>query len=196
MTVKQRCNCSCSPAFCILCLWFAWGCGWETLGTVLLASAVHEIGHYALLRMFAVQVREFRIGVLGAVMEVDVSCLSYGQELLSVLAGPGMNLFFAMLFRERAYAFSGANLVLCLFNLIPLPMLDGGRALRLFLSWGLGPERGEQIAEAAGVVFSLVLGGGVSALMIGTKGSLWLLPACAASFRAVVKIGEKNKKFL
>ena len=163
---------------------------------MLLASLVHEFGHYALLRFFSAPVRELRAGVLGAVMEVDVSRLSYGQELLTVLAGPGMNFFCAIAFREWAYAFSGANLVLCLFNLIPLPELDGGRALRLSLSWGLGPERGERIAGRAGVIFSLVLGGALSALMIGTKGSLWLFPACAASFRAVVKIGEKNKKIL
>ena len=38
----------------------------------------------------------------------------------------------------------GANLVLCLFNLLPIRPLDGGRALYLLASWAAGPAAGRR----------------------------------------------------
>jgi len=60
--------------------------------------------------------------------------LSYAGELLAVLAGPGINLALAVVCAgggEAWQLFAGANLVLGIFNLLPLPGLDGGRIICL-----------------------------------------------------------------
>ena len=181
----------------LLCGWFAWACGAGMLVTVLLASAEHELGHLLMLRLCGARVRRFRVSVLGAVMEADTGRLSYLQELLAVLGGPLANLLFAAALVPRgADILVGANIVLCVFNLLPLPPLDGGRALCLGLSWALGPDRGEMIADRVGAVSALVLAAVLLYLMVGTGGSLWLLPPCAAAAAMAGKKKPFSRKFL
>ena len=181
----------------LLCGWFAWACGAGMLVTVLLASAVHELGHLLMLRLCGARVRRFRVSVLGAVMEADTGRLSYLQELLAVLGGPLANLLFAAALVPRgADILVGVNIVLCVFNLLPLPPLDGGRALCLGLSWALGPDRGEMIADRVGAISALVLAAVLLYLMVGTGGSLWLLPPCAAAAAMAGKKKSFSRKFL
>lgn len=195
LPARRRCECRVSAGFLLLCLWFGWACGWQTLAVVLLAAGVHEGGHLLALRLLGARVRGFRVGLLGAVLETDSAALSYPGELLAVLAGPGANLLLALLCRRQA-VLAGSSIVLGLFNLLPLPALDGGRALELLLTWMLGVEAGERIGGALGRLFALALGAGLLYLMVRTGGSFWLLPPCIASFGAVGKKNKKNRIFL
>ena len=74
---------------------------------------------------------------------------------------------------------AGAHLSLCLFNLLPVRPLDGGRALALGVSALAGPAAGEGAARWAGALTALTLGALSLWLMGRTGGSLWLLPAAA-----------------
>ena len=50
------------------------------------------------------------------------------KELAAVLAGPAVNLLCGLLLaRGHAWVAAGAHLSLCLFNLLPVRPLDGGR---------------------------------------------------------------------
>ncbi len=179
------CKIHVSGGFAVLALWFALVNGWEPLATVLGAAAVHELGHWALLRGQGAKVRSVRLGVLGAVMEADSGRLTYGGELAAALAGPAANLLAALaltaLGGSRWPAAVGANLVLCIFNLLPIRPLDGGRALYLLASWARGPGAGEAAARWAGTAAALALAAALGGVMWGTGGSLWLLPALLAS---------------
>ena len=84
-----------SPGFCLLTAWFAAVNGWCLTVVVLGAAAVHELGHWAVLKALGARTLGLRIGVLGAVLAVDSRGLSYGQELAAVLAGPAANLLSA-----------------------------------------------------------------------------------------------------
>ena len=164
-----------SPGFCLLAAWFTLGSGWELLGTVLGAAALHELGHCGALRLLGVPVTGLRIGIFGA-------------ELAAVLAGPGANLLCALLLTvlggTRWVVFTGANLVLCVFNLVPVRPLDGGRALYLLAAWAAGPAAGEIAARWTSMIAALALSAALVFVMVRTGGSLWLLPAAAGLLAA------------
>ena len=182
-----------SFGFFLLSGWFGWGCGGEALAAVLLASMVHELGHFLVLRILGARIRGIRLEMLGVVMETDTFRLSYPKELAAALAGPAANLLFAAFLagRERCLVLVGANLSLCLFNLLPIPPLDGGRAAELCLVWLWGPDRGEVLAERLGRVCRLAFGAGLLCLMAAAKGNLWLLPPALAALGGAAKRRKK-----
>ena len=117
---------------------------------VLGAAAIHELGHWLVLRHCGVQTASLRLTVFGAEMVSVSAGLSYGKELSAVLAGPLANLLWGLLRAGLGGPWvvpAGANLVLCGFNLLPVRPLDGGRALELLVSWAAGPAEGERAAR-------------------------------------------------
>lgn len=183
--MSPPCNIRISGGLILLAAWFVLANGWEPLATVLGAAAVHELGHWAVLRALGAEVTGFRLNVLGAVLETDSRRLSYGGELAAVLAGPAGNLLAALVLtalgKGRWPAAVGANLVLCAFNLLPVRPLDGGRALYLLASWTAGPAAGETAVRWAGGVTAAALAALIAWVMLRTGGSLWLLPTLLAS---------------
>lgn len=182
---------SVSPGFCLLTAWFALDNGWELLGTVLGAAALHELGHCLALALLGVPISGLRIGVFGAELTARRQGLSYPGELAAVLAGPGANLLCAGLLTAlggtRWAVFTGANLVLCAFNLLPVRPLDGGQALELLAAWAAGPAAGERAARWAGAGAASVLSAALFWVMVRTGGTLWLLPPAAGLLASAVR---------
>ena len=88
---------------------------------VLGAAAIHELGHWLVLRHWGVQTACLRLTVFGAEMISVSAGLSYGKELAAVLAGPLANLLWGLLLAWLGGPWlvpAGANLVLCAFNLL------------------------------------------------------------------------------
>ncbi len=185
-----------SPGFCLLAAWFGVVNGWSLLGTVLGAAAIHELGHCIVLWCLGARVTEMRIGVFGATLETDSRNLSYGKELLAVLAGPLSNLLCAMILARLGGVHwavpVGAHLALCMFNLLPVWPLDGGRALYLLIAWISGPNTAEQAVRWIGGAAALILSAGLCCLMWRTGGSLWLLPAAAGLMGAAAGAGKRT----
>ena len=150
----------------------------------LLACAAHELGHVAVIRLLGGSVKQIRLTAVGAELALDRP-LSYWQEGLSALAGPGVNLLLALASCNAAggAVFAGLNLTLALFNLLPVGRLDGGRALRCTLALLAGPGP----ADWAGVWLDRICTAGAltAGLALAARGknltlllvSLWLLTA-------------------
>ena len=162
---------------------------------VLLAAAMHECGHLALLALFRVPVEGMRLGGFGAVIYAPgARRLSYGRELAVTLAGAGVNLLAAPPIAalsaragwEWGYLFAGAHTVLGVYNLLPIPPLDGGRALYLLLAWRWGPDAGERVASLAGVSAAATLTVLGAYLTLTFGGALFLLAALGL-FSGVVR---------
>lgn len=159
----------------------------QVVVSVLLAAALHECGHLAALRMFHVPVEGLRLTALGAVLYAKgAQRLSYGRELLVTLAGPAANLLCALLAALLArgtqqgtfYVFAGANVVLCAYNLLPIPPLDGGRALYLVTAFVFGPMVGDAAAAVVGTACALsLLVLGIYLSVVSGSGMFFLLAA-------------------
>lgn len=164
--------------------------------SVLFAAALHECGHLLALRAFHVPVEGLRLTALGASLYANgLSRLSYGRELLVTLAGPAANLLCGFLLALAAqrlasaegFVLAGAQLLLGAFNLLPIPPLDGSRALYLAVAFFLGPHRGDAAAALAGLSVSLALLLAALRLFARTGGGVLFLFAAAALFLGALR---------
>ena len=150
------------------------------------ACALHELGHYVVIHMVGGRVRLIRITAIGAEMIVERP-LNYWQEGLAALAGPAVNIMLALVFCSWSWGaeFAGLNLVLALFNLIPVGTLDGGRVINCLSALLLGPGWAQEMRgrldlmltelSLAGGVWLALAANNVTLLLI----SLWLVGGAA-----------------
>ena len=177
-----------SGGFWLLAAWFTLVNGWRLLAVILSAALLHELGHLLVLGLLGGRVTGLRVSVFGAELTTDAARLSYPGEIAAVLAGPAVNLLCGLaLAGLRAWVAAGAHLSLCLFNLLPVRPLDGGRALYLLIAALAGPAAGPIAPRRAGALTALSLGGLAVWLVVRTGGSLWLLPAAAGLLAAGVR---------
>lgn len=158
----------------------------------LLACLGHELGHCLAIRALGGRVRRLRLTWAGAELRLSPAFPLPPERMIpAALAGPAANLLLAWAGAalasrgagERLYFFTGVNLGLALFNLLPAGWLDGGRVLRESFALAGRAELGETLtclcSEAAA---ALLLGLG-AALLWGSGGrnftlllaGLWML---------------------
>ena len=94
----------------------------------LAACAVHETAHLLVLYLLGGRVRSLSLGILGAQIDTE---LPRWALLAATLAGPASNLLLAPLFACSAPRFALVNLLLGVYNLLPVPPLDGAQILAL-----------------------------------------------------------------
>jgi len=155
------------------------------LVAMMLAAAVHELGHYIALRICAVDVLGFEISLHGA--RLKVGHMGRVQELFCVLAGPlaGLSLLMVANWMPRTAV---CGCIHSVYNLLPIYPLDGGRLIRCLGIGGKGCRWIEGICLVTiglcGIYGSLVL-------------RLGLLPALTAIIvirRALAGKGLENRR--
>jgi len=173
------------------------------LCAVLQAAVLHELGHWLTLSLYGARPAELRITAFGAEMLLDSRCrMSYGAELAAVAAGPLVNLLFAVLLgaagryweADTLYLFSGAHLVLGLFNLLPAAALDGGRMLWLAVSYLIQPYAADRVCAVAGAAVSALLIAGGAVMLVRGGHCFLLLAALGLSFPSVRELGLVKRR--
>ena len=153
-----------SPTAVLLLAVFALTVPLVCLAAVLLAALCHEGGHYGALRLCGGRLDGVWVSAFGAQMRIrDRQRLSYGREALCVLAGPLVNgalwwlLSLAGACWDTLCLFAGAQLILGVFNLLPLTAMDGGRLLWIAVAWLTDPFLADKVCRWVTVVLLLAL---------------------------------------
>lgn len=131
-----------SPSFYVFWAVFCLLDTQNLLPVFVLAAVLHELGHAAAITCLGGSIRCVRLHAAGAVI-VQEGLLSSARECAVALMGPAAGLLAAVLFAFfRQPVSAGANLLLSVFNLLPILPLDGGVAVRSLL--GLFPPAAAQ----------------------------------------------------
>lgn len=167
--------------FALMALSLLAGAG-NVLPLVLFSALCHEAGHLAALWLAGAKVEKVRLTAFGAEIRADTRRLSYPREIVCTLAGPAVNLLLALAFaRLGGYVMAGANLLLGGFNLLPVPALDGGRALHLLVSWLFDPIAADRICQKVGLGCALLLTAAALVLTVRYHAGLFLLLGAAGT---------------
>ena len=164
----------------------------------LFAAAFHEIGHIAV----STFVFNKKISIPKAVMyglRIDTgACISYKEELLVALGGPGANILAFLLslpflyLCEYVYAFCIINLLTAISNLIPLRSYDGQRILSGIVSPFLSPYVSDAIIHFVSLTVASA-GCFVSIFLIGRIGDgYWIFCIFFISLINEICIRSKN----
>lgn len=127
------------------------------------ACALHELGHWLVIRALGGRVTALRITCVGAEMRLSARCpLGYWQQIAAALAGPAVNLLAARmaagLGTEGAYCFAGLNLALAAFN--PAARCPTGRRAHPLVYPGAADLGGTGRTAAAGALLRAGSGAG------------------------------------
>lgn len=133
---------SVSLGFCACLCILAWLDSRWTL-RLLGCGAVHELGHWAILRLCGVPVVGFRLRISGAVIQTQ--WMDYTTEIRSAAAGPCAGLLLGAVLLRYAPETALLSIGLSAANLLPLYPMDGGRILAAALLKRLPLEKTEKI---------------------------------------------------
>lgn len=169
---------------------------YRTLGvisTLLLIFSIvaHELGHAVAARKLNVPIERIHLFLFGGMAELRHRPLSPSDELLIALSGPMASLLLALLLWPlmllvKPYFFVEfhvvqfilyVNLLLALFNMIPVYPLDGGRALRaLFWKFTDNYYRSSvRMYRTGAMVIGLIfLGGLFDYMLLDNEWSVWM----------------------
>lgn len=131
--------------------------GLISLAALMLAAAVHELGHMAAIRLLGGSINELRFEASGLCISLH-GINSAISEAAALLAGPAAGLIFAFVCSEMGATTAnrlilecaGYSVLLTVYNLLPALPLDGGRAARIILAEVMGGEKADRILAYLG----------------------------------------------
>lgn len=147
-------------------------------GMCLAAVVLHELGHLAALSLLGIGVKKIRLSPCGIEIRRE-GAPSLGAELAVNLSGPLTNLLLALVCARFGWmSFSAVNCALGLFELCPLPSLDGGQALMNLMQRYFPLSAAQAVcSRVQWVCFALMTGVGLVLLGRGANFTLILLLA-------------------
>lgn len=114
------------------------------LAVLFLLVLVHELGHVFVAHGLGWRIREVKLLPFGGVAEVEAGGANAKEEMLVALAGPLQNVWMGLLAwgcgaagiwsEPWASYVLHANIMIALFNLLPIHPLDGGKLMHALLS--------------------------------------------------------------
>lgn len=108
----------------------------ESVAYSFLFCAIHEIGHLTAMLLLKEKPCGVELGYFGMKISYAEKIIPIASDLIISAAGPALNIILAIFFGLcGSTEFSGMNSALAVFNLLPVPMLDGGRILSRFVSY-------------------------------------------------------------
>ncbi|MBP3284532.1 MAG: hypothetical protein J6M02_03425 [Clostridia bacterium] len=121
-----------SPLFFAVAIWALLADKAVPFGLCLMALSLHEMGHIVMIYLLQEKIAIFRIIPFGFSCRLKNQSKIVPEKMIKILfAGPVVNFLTAGLFFLGTKEFAMMNLLLGMFNLLPIGELDGGRIFQI-----------------------------------------------------------------
>lgn len=122
------------------------------ISSCFIAAVIHESGHLLMMSMLKIKPKSIALHLFDIAI-TDNSAKSDVHDMLITLSGPVLNFVFALVFYNLSFKLFVSNIVIGVFNLLPIETFDGGHALAVFLNKKLKPEKTTLIIKALTFLF-------------------------------------------
>lgn len=192
---------------------------------VMLAAALHELGHVFAASALGIRIRELRLGFSGARLYPEEQCISYRKEIFLCLAGPLVSLSVAAISlgvpfavcgdgeelsekiqsllsgeQATAIAFLGLIGIIALLqgilNLLPIESLDGGRVLYAVVSSQLGMRAADAIRKTLTCIAAVMLWLFSTYLLLRTGSGIGVFFCAICIFARAVLLRDNSNNVL
>ena len=145
-----------------------------------IAILIHELAHTYVAKKFNHSVDHVFLSLFAGGAIINTTYSSYRDTILIVGAGPVSNLILALLsfpFHNIPFmaTFFNVNIILFIFNMLPIFPMDGGRISKAICQSLTKPSLGRKINGVIGIICSLLL-------VIFAMYSAWYIMAIFAVF--------------
>lgn len=166
---------------------------------IFLVVFIHELAHTIVARGYKVYIKEIELFPFGGVAKLDFLDVDSNEEIRIALAGPLANFFMAGLGLAAQYYYNTdywlpffirLNIIMGLFNLIPVLPLDGGRIYRAWHARSVGVFAATKKAAYQGKLMAVLV------LLVTASGlylKLWDLNAVTMACFLFYSAGEQDK---
>ena len=121
-------------SFIFLCLFSLYIGYFDILLFFLLSLLIHELGHILFIKLFKIKINNFSLSLYGGCLNINTiqyNSLKKYKKFLIYIGGIFFNFIFFIMFIDTL--FSKVNLILLIFNLLPIYPLDGYNILNIFI---------------------------------------------------------------
>lgn len=151
--------------FFILFLFASYFIGWLQQSLILFASVIlHEFGHVLAAKKLKIEVYEVELLPYGGVARMEeLSKFGGVAEAAVSAAGPAISFALALIcnfLKVNSELFEAAfryNLIICIFNLLPIIPLDGGKIARNIMVFFMGYRQATRVLALAGKAAAFIL---------------------------------------
>ncbi len=149
--------------FFALAAYFLSGDMWLNYLCAVLFASLHELGHIIPMKFAGCKIKEISLDVMGIRIDKKTVSMSYESECITALCGPLVNLTFALFFGALKTRYDifvlpfNINTGLFLINMLPVRMLDGGRAINCMLLRFLDEQKAAEIASVTEIAVAVML---------------------------------------
>lgn len=128
---------------------------------------LHELAHTVVAKIFNYKIKNIELFPFGGVARIEESiAINPKHEVMIALAGPIFNFTLIIMTypfiehiqnNEKLLFFIYTNLIIGIFNLMPIIPLDGGRIVRAYLAFLIGVKRSTKVVVKISKAISIII---------------------------------------